>query len=151
MNSILKILNNISDQIKKIENSDSINYGGCCYFAYLIAKQLKKRNIPYLTVLDTYSSKKTLNDRANNRIKIGNGCAHVLIKVGNKYYDSSGFDSFNRPTYETIKYLMWEPKLIMGFYKNNTWNPTFKNDISNYKMKKIKGIINNEFKKYDDA
>lgn len=149
MNSILEnTLEKISKQIESIEDSWYINRGGCCYFAYLIARQLTKRNIPYLLVIeDPWESTRALNNKAFKILKRkGHGCKHVVLKIGSKLYDSDGLKHEDKD--DIYEFFMWTPKNIINYYKNNRWNDSFQN-VSDYSLRKIKGIINNEFKRYD--
>lgn len=149
MNSILEnTLEKISNQIGSIDDSFYINRGGCCYFAYLIARQLKKRNIPYLLVVeDPLESTRAFNNKASKILKRkGSGCKHVVLKIGSKLYDSDGLKQ--KEENEVYEFFMWTPKNIINYYKNNRWNDSFGN-VSDYSLRKIKGIINNEFKRYD--
>lgn len=149
MNSILEnTLEKISKQIGSIEDSWYINRGGCCYYAYLIARQLAKRNIPYLLVIeDPWESTRALNNKAYNTLKRkGSGCKHVVLKIGSKLYDSDGLKHEDEDN--AYEFFMWAPKNIRNYYKNNRWNDSFGN-VSDYSLRKIRGIINNEFKRYD--
>ena len=64
----LKItLTNISE---KLSNYYYINCGGCCLYAYLIAKQLDIRKIPYKVIIEhPYYSKREYNNQAQNQSK----------------------------------------------------------------------------------
>ena len=85
MDIILKYtLKKIQEQTSLIPN---INYGGCCHFAKLLAKELESRNINYkVTLFDSYLPLEKISKSIKNKeFKIGVG--HVAIKIGNYYID----------------------------------------------------------------
>ena len=150
MRSIKGTLLSISEKITPLKNSKYINSGGCAYFAYLIAEQLSKRNIKYKIVISDYLD----YESRQNILKpdgLTSGVNHVLIKAGGIYFDSEGEQdmSIYRKYYKHL--FGWTPEEALAFYKKNKWNQTFKDSITPYLMRKIKYIINEEFKRYDEA
>jgi hypothetical protein len=117
----LKYLNGIPD----------INRGGCGISAlalYDIAKANgKKPKIVYL-----YSWMDDDSYQMNERYKKGksgeaSSCAHVLVKVGKKYYDSTGsIKAKEIETYSKVDEGIKRNHLIASIKNVNEWNPCFK-------------------------
>lgn len=154
---INKVLKNINKDLKEIEQSSYINSGGCCYFAYLIANELDKRDIKYKVIVDDnhYYTKKYYDYQAKNK-KLPKqifGPFHVYLKIGNYYYDSVYLNTVNRSVWDKTKNFNWTPKQIRLFYLRGKhagrWNKCFTNNISKYRLNQIKNIIKINFEKYD--
>lgn len=140
----LKItLTNIS---KKLDNY-YINCGGCCLYAYLIAKQLDIRNIPYKVIIEhPYHSKKEYNSQAQNQSKHLR-IVHIFLRISGKfYYDSDGIKS---RWHKNKVSLNLDSEKILNLYTNGYWNPAFKEFTSKTRIKKLKQIIKQEFNEYD--
>lgn len=49
--NLQELTHSLNQLCKVLESSFFVNEGGCCYIAYVIAKNLEKLNIPYKVVL----------------------------------------------------------------------------------------------------
>lgn len=118
------------------------NAGGCAiiahqaYTAYKKANPRRKASIIYM-----------INKRDTKRIKKLNSnspasCAHAIIKLGTKYYDSDTvWNSIaelreRHPYYEIIKV---DPELCLKTIKRAKWNPAFNRRTEVPKINKIFG------------
>lgn len=141
----LKItLTNISE---KLSNYYYINCGGCCLYAYLIAKQLDIRKIPYKVIIEhPYYSKREYNNQAQNQSKYLT-IHHTFLRISGKfYYDFNGIQS--RWHKDKVS-LNIDSEKILNLYTNGSWNPAFKELTSKTRIKKLKQIIKQEFNEYD--
>ena len=87
MDIILKYtLKKIQEQTSLIPN---INFGGCCHFAKLLAKELEQRNIKFkVTLFDSFVPlRKEANSIKAEKFSLGVG--HIALKIGNYYIDSA--------------------------------------------------------------
>lgn len=145
MDEVKITLNNISEKLK---NYHYINYGGCCLYAYLIASQLDKRNIPYKVIIEEPYHRASAYYKQAKNLRKHLDIYHVLLKINNKYYyDSNGS---TKERYGTKKvYLKLNSQDILNLYANGDWNSLFKMRTSKSSIKKIKQIIKEEFNEYD--
>lgn len=143
-NEILKTtLQNI---ITRLQDYENLNYGGCCYIAYLIAKKLEVRNIKFKVVFEHPSEHyETYIDQANANTK-GYGVYHVRLKISNYYFDSDGI---KHKLHKDKVFFNWNAKQIHNFWVRGRWNPWFKNSNPPINRQNIRAIINEEFKNYD--
>lgn len=73
---IIDLINSLAEKCQKKYN---INYGGCCFFAYCIAKELDKLNIRYkLVIEDTFIR----SDLRGNKL-----AARKALKSGEVYFN----------------------------------------------------------------
>ena len=147
MDIILKYaLKKIQEQTSLIPN---INYGGCCHFAKLLAKELEQRNIKFKTSLMDWSSSipQKVNRAVRNRENYLFGNSHVAIKIGKYYIDGEDISSNPNDLYEgevlntTLTY-----KDVKFYAKNHYWNSSF-NKKKYHPI--ISKIIKEQFKIYD--
>ena len=150
MDIILKYtLKKIQEQTSLIPN---INYGGCCHFAKLLAKELEQRNIKFkVSLCDSFVPlRKVSNSIKNKEFSLGVG--HVALKIGNYYVDS-------KHTSKTVKTLveeLSESSVSLNFSINynqlknyavtSEWNGRF-NKRKYHPI--ISKIIKEQFKIYD--
>lgn len=145
MDEVKVTLDNISYKLKDYKY---INSGGCCLYAYLIAKQLDKRNIPYKIVIEEpYYSVSAYYKQARNLTKYL-GIHHILLRINKEYYyDSTGIA---KRRYGTKKIqLELDSQGLLNLYENGDWNYVFKMNTSKNGIKNIKQIIKEEFNEYD--
>ena len=147
MDIILKYtLKKIQEQTSLIPN---INYGGCCHFAKLLAKELEQRNIKFKTSLMDWTSSggRRANLAVRKRANYLYGNSHVCLKIGKYYIDSD---------YTTTDHKKLHPGEVLNttltykdlkFYSNNHfWNSCF--DRRKYHPI-ISKIVKEQFKIYD--
>lgn len=153
--TLINISNDIYDAFG--DSAHNINYGGCVYFAWLISKELESRNIDFM--FSIFGDEKYPESNYNNiALNLGNdndypvSSYHGLIKIDNAYYDSDGVTKDPTINYnygENVGNFRWISKQISNFYKNVSWNRTFKEFFDSKDLTKLKRIIKDNFKKYD--
>ena len=81
MNTIKKLalVNELCKRINEYVYNYDLFAGGCCYAAYVLAKNLKELGIEYKTVIYQYDD--ILNETNFNNAINGNGVSHVAIEV----------------------------------------------------------------------
>lgn len=144
-----KLRKNLNCLCTKLHKEYEINLGGCCYLAYLIAKEFDKLQIPYSLVVCTYTYKikskvkKELKKRFPNTgihssITGNYACYHYFL-----YMKNIGYINYDSDRY---RYSFDVTSKDIGFiYKYGCWNSTY--ETSN--NKKIAKIINLHFKQYE--
>lgn len=153
--TLTNISKDIYDNFK--DQAYQINSGGCVYFAWLMSKELESRNIKFkFSVCGNLEYPRSNYD--NIALNLGTdkkyhiSTWHGLLKINDYYYDSNGIksDPSSENYYgEIIKNFQWISKQINNFYKNASWNPTFRESFDSKDIIKLKGIIKYNFKKYD--
>jgi hypothetical protein len=146
-----KLLKSLNLLCHFLQEKYKINYGGCCFLSYLIAKHLHKLGIDYNLVIYDSEEKniscieyevlnKKPNIKCNESVTGYNSSNHYCIQI-------VGAGIVNDEEGECYKYII--PKVsyksILWIYNNSDWNEYYKtkyNDI-------IKGIINAFFKEYE--
>ena len=150
--NIKSVLLNISHDLGN-EKFDSINCGGCCWFAGVLAAELEKRKIPFTFIMRESTERATVEeyiDQSNNKDH-GLSACHVYIKVVGSYFDSEGFydDNYIQDLSDYTLEFHWNTAQIKNYYKNGTWNETFKEESPKGIKREIRRIIKNNFKQYD--
>ena len=124
-NSIIEDLNRV---INQYVYNNHLFAGGCCYSAYVLAKNLERLGIKYRTVLFQYAE--ILNETNFNSAIRGEGVSHVAIEVTYRrkkfiigdcgriytYFKMTG-EPFKIMKYADIK----SADLLKG-YRENEWN-----------------------------
>jgi hypothetical protein len=122
---------NLKTTIKKLNKIPNINRGGCGFSALAIYDTAKSEGkSPKIVFL--YSGWDADSYEQNLEFKNGENeptsCSHVVVKIGKKYYDSTGklskseLQGYRRD--EEIK----RSHLIAALQKKSDWNTTFKRD-----------------------
>ena len=151
-----ELANELNKFFENLNYKYKINYGGCCYVAYLIARELEKRHIKYKLVCEyenygrIYNLKQEysiLKYNLKNRLSIDNNTTvnfgmHIFIKV-DKYLINKG-DCVNDSKLVYISNI--NSIDIYNAYNNITWNHRFntfyKNTIKNRIVNKFKELYN---------
>lgn len=146
MDELRFTLNRLS---KRISGYKYINYGGCCLYAYLIARQLEQRSISYTTIIEYPEyPRKYYYKQAKNQAKYL-VIQHIFLKINNKYYyDYTGTKDKWDPSPKA--FLKINSNELLNLYNNGSWNETFRLKTSKTKIRELKQIIKEEFKKYDE-
>lgn len=132
----------------------SINSGGCCFVAFIIAAHLYRLNIPYKFVIcdsDKKCRKDILYELTN---KINNSCErdsatgsdccnHYCLQIGNTYINGGYYRK--NSYYHKYSFKNITPDVIKWVYETGEWNESY----STYHNNKIKKIINKFFKDYE--
>ena len=144
----LTLVNELCDKINEYVYRNDLFAGGCCYAAYVLAKNLQKLGIKYNTVIFQYLD--ILNETNFNNAINGNGVSHVAIevRVGFKRYligDCSGiirFFDWSGYKFKIKKYNDVCPEEIIKGYRNNEWNWTYNRHNNGPLMRDINKICN---------
>ena len=150
MDTIKKLIlvNELCDKINEYVYKNNLFAGGCCYAAYVLAKNLKQLGIKYKTVIFQYLD--ILNETNFNSAINGVGVSHVAIEVriGYKNYiigDCSGilkFFDWSGYKFKIKKYTDICPEEIIEGYRNNEWNWTYNRHYNGMLMRDINKICN---------
>lgn len=153
--NVHKIVKDLNDLCNTLIEEYDINSGGCCFVAYVIAKQLDKLHIKYsLQVSDYYPKDEVaINREVRNKKRNAcdtfsvtgfNTCSHYYLKVeggGNVNQDEC-------PSEETVYTITGINHSNIGWiYKNGSWNSQY----SKRNNKLIKKIISSHFKQYEKS
>ena len=131
----------------------SINRGGCCYVAYLIARNFDRLHIPYkLVIFDHYDKdlmavKQELYKQRSHRssyksVTGANSCTHYCLQVGEELINAANYSRLFKYVIPDINY-----KHILWIYHHGLWNRRYctRNNLA------IKRIINNYFNNEEKA
>lgn len=129
-NKVKNLLNLLNSLCEKLDNNYQINSGGCCYVAYLLAKELEDLNIPYKFITQ-------------------DGTYHCTIEVEGKLINPiDEEDDINAYDYDKSDYMSED---ILEFYENESWNDTYSRKwnliVKTIIHSKIKRFINENSRK----
>lgn len=126
---------------KKLNESFYINYGGCCYVAYCIARLLEKDNFNFsLVVFDNrYELKKfiELSDLPETM-------DHYAIIIESDDLSNSGINCDEDDFDESFQDFKVSSEHILEYYLNNKWNSDY-NTINNVYVKSLIERVYYEF------
>lgn len=136
------------------EDKYSINHGGCCYFAYLVARELDKRKVKYKLAIEdwTFSKKfcKTNRLKARKAIKSrkqyvsGNSlvnCNHFTLMIGDELVNyEQGYEQVILISYVHAEDIEW-------IYKTGRWNSCYKTKNNPI----VEKLVIKAFDKYEKA
>lgn len=154
-NEVNILIEELNTEINKYVYNRNLFAGGCCYAAYVLAKNLKKLGIKYRTVLFQYED--ILNETVFTNAINGSGVSHVAIEVTYKHRkvyigDCRGIYRYFDVTGEAFKirkYSGIEPEEILAGYHSNEWNWCYdKVRYNGALMRSINNIANKYVKKY---
>lgn len=154
MQNLKQITESINSLCELLDKEYDINNGGCCYIAYLIAKELDKLNIKYtLKIFDSEKKdrisiknevlRKKLNSNPNESVVGNNSCNHYclyILRGGEINYGDFYTREYHCYTINNIS-----AKNIQWIYKNGSWNKLY--NTNNNKL--IESLIKKHFKQYD--
>lgn len=105
---VIKCINSICKTFHTLYN---LNWGGCCYMAYIIASFLEQNNIPFTIVfIDSDKSFNNFND-------VDISVSHVSIKVKNTMLNySKSYKKFKHSEFSNIT-----SKDILKYYNKVSW------------------------------
>lgn len=117
LNQLVKRLNKVCKHLDEIYD---LNNGGCCYAAWVIAKELKKHEIPYqLMVFETEPF-----------ISINESHCHYALVVNGKIINGSEFihkRRYYRQTFTNIS-----PNKLLTLYRTLEWNDYYNKKYNSY-------------------
>ena len=120
-------LNNLC---KFLDEEYGINFGGCCYIAYCLARLLSKDKFEFsVIVYEDYE----LEDKFS---EISEGHYHYAISIGNYIINSDGCDEdFCKNIYYNVR-----ASEILNHYKNNSWNEQYASTKNKFIFKIIRAF-----------
>ena len=149
--SLKKLVRELNQVCLKLHRDYHINYGGCCFIAYLLMKHFENLNIhPNLIIESEYEEvnrKEFLNcvhyrnnDNCNG---LGdNTCRHYFIHIPKIGYVNSGYiEDSNLNKFKGLS-----SKDVKWIYKSGSWNKDYETKNNAMIGRKISQV----FKKYED-
>lgn len=151
MESIKILFDGLNELLRKLHTRYDINCGGCCFVAYIIARELEKRELfdyalrIYDYGLDQYSPKKLYYNIINNinGTPCGDNTSVHYTLVYNNYEVNKLKDSYSDLYFVDIPEV--NANDIKRIYTYGTWNDEY--SPSNNKF--VSRFINIIFKNYD--
>lgn len=146
MYSILNLINNLNKLFVKLDKRYDINCGGCCYVAYLIARELEKREL-YDFKLRIYNY--SLEDYSvdNIRFNIINNKDRLPCRSCTVYHYSIVYDQYEiNESDEGLDYLDIDNLYsndIERLYHYGDWNDCYDTVNNIFVERFIKIIFNN--------
>lgn len=149
--TLQRLLRKLEDECLSLHDDYKINSGGCCFLAYIIAKEFDKRDIDYSLVIgDDYRNRdynsiynevisKTQNDLEDESVVGYNTMNHYFLNVEGFYLNSN--NGYNIQW--TIPVSDYTP--IKWIWEHGEWNSWYDTANNNEIIKRIKSI----FKEYD--
>lgn len=149
MRNIKKLLIELDKACSEFDYEYSINVGGSCFAASVIAKHLDILNIKYYLVVTDYYDKnvtcvtneiknRKVNKLARNSICGNNTCNHYYLYIP-KYSIKINYD-YSRENTIFIKEITY--KDIVWIYKKGDWNNYYNTDNNNKFINLINSICN---------
>ena len=148
-----KLVQTLNTLCNNLQDQYNINYGGCCFLAYEIAKHLDKLHIEYRLCIknDFPLNNFSINNEIKNRTfnKLGgshsvtryNTCCHYYLFINRGGFINPG--NVGKYYIQTISGINY--KHIKWIYNTGSWNDNY--DIRSNKF--IKKAINSYFKQYE--
>lgn len=125
---------------KKLNKSFSINYGGCCYVAYCIARLLEKDNFNFsLIVFDSKHELKKFVELSELPEPMDHYA--IIIEADDVSSDINCYEDNYDNFYQDFKVSSED---ILNYYLNNKWNSCY-NPINNIYVKSLIELVYNEF------
>lgn len=114
-----KLFDRIDSVINDYADNKKLFCGGCCYAAYVIARQLSSNNIPYKVAV--YQTGYATRCRTLKGVCKNEGCAHIAIVV-----NDNGVDRIIGRTDKIVKALndilrSYGENWKIKFYENISW------------------------------
>ncbi len=99
MQDVLEVLENISNEVSSDPIFEQINAGGCAYFASFIKYHLDYIGVPnkFVYIDDRGSDNARVIKKRIKKDGWRGSASHVVLKVGNKYFDSTGVHNNKKP------------------------------------------------------
>lgn len=150
--NLQNLLDDLNDLCCILETEYDINNGGCCFLAYIIAREFDERDIKYSLIVRSSSYKNELIvSEEVNRMKemhpshscVGyETCSHYFLKVGDTYINRDYNNDFDEYDYELdIPIPNCVP--IKWIYEHGIWNISYDTNNNYYVEDLIKNLFNN--------
>lgn len=126
---------------KFLNRIPAINLGGCGFSALALYDAAKREGLkPQIVYL--YSWLDTEAMERNNRFKKGklkkaHSCSHVLIKIGNKLWDSTGVIPKSYLGMYQMDGTITRDHLVASINNKDVWNPCFQRSAFGPEIKKM--------------
>lgn len=154
--NVHKLVKTLNKLCEDLHDKYHINWGGCCFVAYEIAKHLDRLEIGYsLHIMNDYRlcdpniTKEIRNKQLNrqggsNSVAGDNTCCHYYLSI-------RGGGPINLGTFSGEYYVYTvteiDHKNLSWLYRNSSWNSAY--DTRHNKL--IKKVIRSHFKQYGKA
>lgn len=126
---------------KKLDESFAINYGGCCYVAYCIARLLEKDNFNFsLVVFDKRYELKKFVELSD----LPEPMDHYAIIIESDDTSGSGINCCEDNYDDFYQDFKVSSEHILEYYLNNIWNSSY-NTINNVYIKSLIERVYYEF------
>lgn len=141
-----KVLNQLNNFCKLLNNEYNINSGGCCYVAYVLAREFECRNIKYKFATGVIDTTFRGGDIIQVRKNIKEGYpldSDVSASVKDHLFIVVNDTPINKgiaKRYKTVAYI--KSKDILNAYRDNLWNDYYDTDYN----KIISELIKIKFK-----
>ena len=144
---LISELNNLCDRLDEDYN---INYGGCCFVAYLMMKNFEALGIHPVLVIESDCDEidggeflDCVRDRDNNCNGLGyNTCCHYFVSIPKIGYVNAG--DFDRESLNKFRGL--SAKDVQWIYKTGDWNNEYETRNNPMVGRRIRQV----FRKYED-
>lgn len=146
--SIKRLINNLNLLFSKLEDRYLLNCGGCCFAAYIVARELEKRYLLdfnlriYGYYISDYSEKELYNNIIYDRDDVpcrNNTVTHYTIVYNNKF-------EINNSDYSNIDYIDVHgltSEDIRCLYTYGDWNDVYSISKNIFVERFIKIVFNN--------
>lgn len=142
---MIPFVEDLNNLCHDLDNRYDINSGGCCYVAYIIAKNLEKHHIPYQLVVanDYYVDSNTLEVAINNRTANCNGLGRGVC---NHYYLHTTFGDINPgDEYDESTTIDITSRDLLWIYTSGRWNWMFQRRYKSVISRIINRFFNETF------
>ena len=154
-NKIEKLLgvDEVSKEIKAIYKElnkiDHVNRGGCAIVAYGVVEYLKS-NHPNIDATVVYLFRGDFDGYRECAKGNATSCAHAVVKIGDKYYDSEGVYSERVLATSLPKFWHTTQEFVLKSVNGGGWNPLFDREYGVPKIAEILGLphVNENVYKY---
>ena len=144
MKSYIPLIQQLNILLENLDIKYDINSGGCCYVAYLIARNLEKLHIPYCLNIDCGCSEHLYNANSRETILAGNtgeSAEHYYIRCKNQNINMGNTSKTDYIVSISSRFLNSDS--ILKIYEEGSWNCHY--DTKNNKL--IKNKIYEFFRK----
>jgi hypothetical protein len=150
MTNLRKLVSELNTLCDRLDEDYNINFGGCCYVAYLMMKNFESIGIhPVLVIeddceeIDDEEFINCVHDRVDECGGLGyNTCCHYFVYIPKVGYVNSG--RFSKESLNKVKGLT--SKDVQWIYKTGDWNSCYEKRNNAMVGRKIKQV----FRKYED-
>jgi len=112
--------------IKEIDNLGRVNNGGCAIVAYGLVKHVEKF-YPKKRAQVVYLFGKYDESYDNLKNNVSDSCGHAVVKIGEKYFDSTGTTSLEnlKKWWSLPQFCEVDLELVGHSINHACWNPSF--------------------------